>query len=130
MPLKGPSPFNFHCPAEWPSWKQNYLRYFEADEIEKKSDSAQVSNFIYHMGPEADKILAQFQMPEADKKKINPVLAKFDEYFVPKRNIIHERAQFHKCSQKETESVDEYVRRLYDGWLVVECLMSLFNTPL
>ena len=115
MPLKGPSNFNFHNPTEWVSWKRNYMRYFEADEIEKKSESVQVSNLIYHMGPEAERILDQFRMSDADKKKINLVLAKFDEYFVPKRNIIHERAQFHKCSQKESETVDEYVRRLYEA---------------
>ena len=64
------------------------------------------------MGSEADRLLDQFTMAADDREKFQPVLRKFDEYFTPKRNVIHERAQFHKCSQKEGETVDEYIRRL------------------
>ena len=32
----------------------------------------------------------------------------------PKRNVIHEKASFHKRSQKEGESVEECIRHLYE----------------
>ena len=90
------------------------MRYYAAVELGKKDDSVQVASLIYAMGAEGDRLLDQFSMPEADKDKFQPVLDKFDAYFTPKRNVIHERAQFHKCYQKEGESVNEYVRRLYE----------------
>ena len=40
-------------------------------------------------------------------------MAKFDEHFIPKRNIIHERARFHQRNQKEGETVELFVRSLY-----------------
>lgn len=46
------------------------------------------------------------------------VLAKFDEHFVPKRNIIHERAGFHKRNQNQGETVESFARSL----------MNLLNT--
>ena len=115
MAFKPPKNFDFHTPQGWTTWKRAYLRFHESNELEKKSESVQVSQLVYAMGPDADRILDTFTMTDADKKKFLPVLAKFDEYFTPARNIIHERAQFHKCSQKEGETVDEYVRRLYEA---------------
>ena len=41
--------------------------------------------------------------------------AKFDEHFVPKRNIIHERARFHHRNQKQGVSVESFVRSLSNG---------------
>ena len=42
------------------------------------------------------------------------ILAKFDEHFVPKRNIIHERARFHQRIQQQGETVESFVRSLYE----------------
>ena len=41
--------------------------------------------------------------------KFNAVLGRFNDYFEPKRNVIHERASFHKRNQKEVEHVEEYM---------------------
>ena len=90
------------------------MRYHTAKELANKDEAVQVANLLYVMGAESDRILDQLALSAADKNKIKPVLDAFDAYFTPKRNVIHERAQFHKCIQKEGESVDEYVRRLYE----------------
>lgn len=47
--------------------------------------------------------------PEYD---FNIVIGKFDEHFVPKRNVIHERACFHKRSQRAGETVEAFVLSL------------------
>ena len=90
------------------------MRYHTAKELSTKDEAVQVANLLYVMGAESDRILDQLALPAADKNKLKPVLDAFDAYFTPKRNVIHERAQFLKCIQKEEESVDEYVRRLYE----------------
>jgi len=41
------------------------------------------------------------------------VLEKLNNYFVPKVNVIHERARFYKRAQKQGESAEEYIRTLY-----------------
>ncbi|XP_005100473.1 uncharacterized protein LOC101864152 [Aplysia californica] len=66
------------------------------------------------MGPEAEKILSTFGLSQDDSNVFNTVLTMFDGYFSPKRNVIHERAQFHKRCKKETETIEEYVRSLYE----------------
>ena len=42
------------------------------------------------------------------------MIGRFNDYFEPRRNVIHERAKFHKRNQKEGESVEEYIRHLYE----------------
>ena len=42
------------------------------------------------------------------------VMGKFDAYFIPKRNVIHERARFHQRIQGVGEKAEAYIRALYE----------------
>ncbi|XP_025116120.1 uncharacterized protein K02A2.6-like [Pomacea canaliculata] len=66
------------------------------------------------MGNDAERILTSFGLDARQRQEYDTVLEKFDEYFVPKRNIIHERARFHARNQKPDESIEEYIRDLYE----------------
>ena len=71
-----------------------------------------VSAFIYTMGREAEHVFKSFTLVEGDDAKIDVILAKFDEHFVPKRNIIHERA--HQWNQNQRETVESFIQSLYE----------------
>ncbi|PVD28147.1 hypothetical protein C0Q70_10732 [Pomacea canaliculata] len=72
------------------------------------------ASLIYTMGNDAERILTSFGLDARQRQEYDTVLEKFDEYFVPKRNIIHERARFHARNQKPDESIEEYIRDLYE----------------
>ena len=74
----------------------------------------QVSALIYTMGREAEHVYKSFTLAEGDDAKFDVILAKFSEHFVPKRNIIHERARFHQRIQQQGETVESFVRSLYE----------------
>ena len=112
--FKPPQQFSFREPQGWPEWKAQFLRFRTASELTAKSGEVQVASLIYSMGPEAEKIFSQFDLNEEDSKKFDVVLGRFSTYFEPKRNVIHERATFHKRNQREGESVEEYIRSLYE----------------
>ena len=77
------------------------------------------------MGREREKVFTSFTFPahaEGDpdpRMDFNTMLDKFTAHFVPKRNIIHERRKFYARSQVQGESVERYLRCLYD--LVANC---------
>ena len=110
-----PENFNFGNAAEWPDWKERFSRFRMATKLSKDEGEVQISALIYAMGREAEHIFKSFVFDnEDDKKDYEIVLEKYDEYFVPKRNIIHERAKFHQRSQKSGETVETFVRSLYE----------------
>ncbi|KAK7093228.1 hypothetical protein V1264_007018 [Littorina saxatilis] len=114
MAFKPPANFDFVRPAGWAEWRQRFGRYRVASKLMKEDGEIQVSSLIYSMGNEAEKIFSQFNLNAEDSKKYDVVLEKFNEYFLPKKNVIHERAKFHRREQKEEESVEQYIRALYD----------------
>ncbi|CAL1578766.1 unnamed protein product [Knipowitschia caucasica] len=110
-----PESFPFDRPTEWSDWKQRFQRFRVATKLNKEDGEVQVSSLIYAMGPEAENIFKAFTFAEdADKKKFDVVLGKYDEYFYPKRNVIHERACFHQRVQRPGEKAEMFIRALYE----------------
>ncbi|XP_070546296.1 uncharacterized protein [Ptychodera flava] len=111
--IKSPENFSFK-PPEWPEWKQRFARYRLITKLNKEDGEIQVNSLIYHMGAEAEKMLMRFKFDaEADANDYEKVLKKFDEHFVPRNNVVHERARFRRRVQKAGETVEAYVRDLY-----------------
>jgi hypothetical protein len=109
-----PQPFDFTKPEQWADWKQRFVRFRLATKLTAETEEIQVASLIYAMGPEAENVFRQFQFAEdGDKDKWEPVLQKFDEHFIPQKNVIHHRAVFHRHYQGPTETVEQYVRSLY-----------------
>ena len=114
MAFKPPEKFNFHQPAGWPEWRERFLRFRVASKLNKEDGEIQVSSLIYSMGSDAERVFSQFNLSEEEGKNFDTVLEKFNTHFVPQVNVIPERATFHKRSQREGESVEEYVRSLFE----------------
>ena len=67
----------------------------------------QVSTLVYCMGSQAEEIFASFKWDaDDDKKDPAKVIAQFDKCFVPRRNVIFERAKFGSREQYIDESID------------------------
>ena len=83
--------------------------------LEKEEPKYRVQSLLYNMGmPESKRIMDSFALSEADAVKFATVVAAFDRYFTPHRNIVHERAVFHQRHQKKGETVESYVSALRD----------------
>ena len=114
MAFKPPASFTFHDPHAWPAWKERFGHFRLATKLSKEEGEIQVSSLLYAMGADADRIFKNFELQGNDRKDFNKVLEKFDEHFIPQRNVIHVRAQFHRRDQGREETVEEYVRALYE----------------
>ena len=126
MPKLNPPPeFDFSKPGSWPEWKRRSDRYRLATELDEKAQRKQVNSLLYCMGHEAEKIYENFhlavEVPEnaaegtvADAYNFDTVIRRFDTYFVPRRNVIFERARFHQRHQKEGESAENFYRALLE----------------
>ena len=106
-------------PQEWDKRQRRFEKFKHASSLDDKEDEAQVNTIIYSMGDEADDILTSLDLSAADKKKYKTVLAKSDKYFIPRKNVIFERAKFNQRQQMEAETVDNFITDLYN--LAVYC---------
>ena len=113
--LNPPESFDFQKPLQWPEWKQKFRRYRSATQLYKEDGEGQVSTLIYTMGNEAEHIFKAFNFSsEREKKQFDKVIEKFDEHFIPKCNVIHERAKFHQRCQQQGETAEAFIRSLYE----------------
>ena len=71
------------------------------------------------MGEDTDNVLTSMNISEADRKKYDSVLGKFDDFFNVRRNKIYERARFNRRDQRDGESAEQYITALYE--LVKNC---------
>lgn len=110
-----PENFTFEKPTEWPEWKQQFERYRIATKLHKDKGQVQVSCLIYAMGNEAENIFKSFTF--AQEEECNDfviVMGKFNDYFFPRRNTIHEWACFYQRIQRPGEKAECFIRALYD----------------
>ena len=108
-----PEPFSFSKPEEWPKWSRRFERFRNASGLNDKPDPTQVNTLIYSMGDQADDILGSFGLSEEESSRYETVKAKFESYFVKKKNVIYERARFNMRVQEKGEAVDEFITALY-----------------
>lgn len=119
--FSAPEPFNFAKPEDWPDWKQRFTQYCIATKLNKEPEEVQLCSLIYSMGPEAEQVYKSFGLEDDEDEngynEVNDygkVMGLFDTHFVPKRNAIFEHARFHSRTQEPGESVEQYMRHLYE----------------
>ncbi len=104
-----PDNFDFSHPERWPDWRQRFHRYRIATKLDKEEAEVQVCTLLYSMGKEHEQVYQTFTFGEEDRENYDAVITKLDDYFVPKVNVIHERARFHTRGQKPGEVAEEYI---------------------
>ena len=72
-----------------------------------------MNTLVYCMGDEAEDVLRGLALSADDRKKYKNVKEGFDAFFVPKKNVIYERAKFNRRVQLPGETVDSFITALY-----------------
>ena len=96
-------------------------------------------DFIWGIGPEAlyQMTRAEYKT-EPDKIAIKELMRLFNEYFLPKRNTYHNRGEFFWTKQTESETPEDFWRRLieiekecnFESITAEELLISKFMTAI
>ena len=115
-----PVPFSFK-PNEWLEWLDEFARFRIATKRHKEEGDVQRDSLLYAMGgQQANRIFRTltFVATEVDTK-YEPLLSELTEYFIPQRNVIHERCVFQSRQQLANEIVETFARELQT--LAVHC---------
>ena len=117
--LEPPERFDFKNPDDWPRWKRRFEQFRNASGLAGEDELRQVSTLLYCLGEAADDVLTSTNINEEERQRYRSVLAKLDDYFKVRRNVIFERARFNRHNQQEGESSEQYITALYS--LVETC---------
>ena len=96
-------------------------------------------NFIWGIGPEALYQMTRAEnKTEPDKIAVKDLIRLFNEHFLPKRNTYHNRGEFFWTRQTESETPEDFWRRLieiekecaFEGITAEDLLISKFMTAI
>ena len=103
--------------CQWSNKKYSNLpieRFHKATGLDKQSDENQVNTLIYTMGDQADDVHISCELTQEQEKSFEEVKEKFENYFLVKWNVVFERAKFNSRKQQAGESVDKFIKDLYN----------------
>ena len=94
----------------WKSYKQVWENHSLISGLNSQTEEYRVAFFLHCIGTEGLKIYngSQFEN-KTDRRILQKVLEKFDEYTLGQTNEIYERYVFNRRNQEEQESIDAYV---------------------
>jgi transposase InsO family protein len=105
--------FNENRAAQWMKFKQAFQCFIKATAIHKEDEDVQVACLLNLVGEDGRDIYSTFKWNTGeDREKMKDVLAKFDAYCSPLKNIVYERYRFFSRNQKDGESIDDYMTEL------------------
>ena len=112
--LSPPTPMQFtgNLADNWKRFKQRFEIYLAASGIGGRDEKVQAQILLHVIGEDALDIFNSFQI-EDENLKFSTVVAKFEAYFIPTKNITYERYKFFSCDQKSGVSFDQYLAELY-----------------
>jgi hypothetical protein len=95
---------------KWKKLKRAWDNYSLATRLNKKPEAVQVATLLTVIGEEAQEVFSTFTdwAAEGDESKIAPVLAKFEAYCQPRKNVPFERYRFNHRVQEPGEPYDQY----------------------
>ncbi|UYV76722.1 K02A2.6-like, partial [Cordylochernes scorpioides] len=114
--------------CDWPKWIRRFERFRQASGLINNPENEQVNMFVYCMGDNADDILLSCKIASDQLENYNKVIECFESHFIPRRNIIYERARFNQRCQQEGEKVNEFITALHS--LAEHCNFGMLHDEL
>ena len=108
IPAPKPLKLEGNIAENWPRWKKTFELYMT--EKDKKSQKIQCATFLTLAGEAAIAVHETLVFEETENDKIEPLIAKFEAYRLPRKNVMHERHLLNLWKQKPDESIDQFDR--------------------
>ncbi|PFX14755.1 Retrovirus-related Pol polyprotein from transposon opus [Stylophora pistillata] len=92
-------------------FKQQFDIYLTASGKGNKADAVKIA-ILLNFAEDAIEVFNTFQSAEGDENRLDKVLEQFEQYCNSRKNVVFERYQFWQITQKDSETVDQFVTRL------------------
>ncbi|XP_025263219.1 uncharacterized protein K02A2.6-like, partial [Camponotus floridanus] len=103
----------------WRKFKRQFLTFVNAY-YEEATESRKVAILLHSAGEDAAEVFESFQLNDEDKKKLEIVLRKFNEHYLPATNVTYQRYLLFNRRQEEGEAYEHYMTALKNISLTCE----------
>ena len=108
----GPLRLDGNIAENWRKWKQRWVLNAKASGVDSKDEETQCAVFLHTIGEEALEVYDTFTFTDEEADKIEPgLVAKFEAFCSPKKNVTYERYLFFSCTQN-SRTIDAFVTDL------------------
>ena len=99
--------------GNWKRWKQCFELYLEVSSISGKEEKKKAVRLLHVVGAEALEVYNTFTWDNVgDEMKVKPIMAKFEAYCNPRKNVTRERYVFNNRSQLPGKPINHFVTDL------------------
>ncbi|XP_077547331.1 uncharacterized protein LOC144159615 isoform X3 [Haemaphysalis longicornis] len=111
--LQPPPKFDFGNPSSWKEWVYQFDDYCYASGLYEAPGEVQVRTLLYAMcSQDARRVLDTLALSSEDWSSLEAVKMKFTDHFIHPVNEVYESVRFHRRTQGEGETVDEFYTAL------------------
>lgn len=103
---------NGNISENWSEFKQSFDIFLKASGNIEKSDEIKVAILLSIVGEDGNKLYNTFNLQETDKDNLTKVMQCFEEYCIPKKNIVYETFKFFNRIQKEDENFESFLTEI------------------
>lgn len=93
----------------WRKFKRNYNIFETAARVNTQTDDIKIATFLNSIGPNAVDLFDSFTLTPAQRAVYDTVVAAFETYCNPRKNVIYERYKFNQRNQRDGEKFDEFL---------------------
>lgn len=108
--LKQPKPMQSvgDLASNWKKFKSSFNIYMTASNGAGLPEDRKTALFLHIIGEEAQELFDKLEIPEGDKKNLQAVMQRYENYYVPKTNICIERHKFNMRIQNPNETFEMF----------------------
>ena len=122
LPPPPPLQLTGNVSENWRKFRQKFEIYLQATGTVEKDDKRKTSVLLHVIGEEAVEVYNTFTwdvmrgdppaLVQDQNMKLNIVLQKFEDYCLPRKNLVYEMHKFISYKLKPGESIDQFVTEL------------------
>lgn len=101
--------FEGNVAENWRIFKKSYDIFEIALNVHEKKDDTRIAVFLNAAGKDALELFDTLPINEDNKKKFDQVIKAFEDFCMPKKNMVYERFVFYSRNQKEGETFDTFL---------------------
>lgn len=107
-----PLHINGNTAKNWRIWISRFRNNMCASELDKKAENIRCAQLLHYIGEDGYQVFKTFTFTDAQKDKIEELIKKFENHFLPRENTSYERYVFFNMKQKSGQPIEQFITSL------------------